>query len=217
MLETSKVDAINYISKAIEKVADAKTLVFVSGGSSAKITAAALAKVDASKQKNIVVMLADERYVKYDSAESNGLLLKQLGVQNLCNQFIEILSQNTDSADILIKKFNNNLRQQISEVANVIAIFGVGTNNHIAGIFPESVAATSGEELAVYYKAEDFERITITPAVFQKINFGFVYAEGKSKQSAIQTLKQKYDIISHPSQLIKQCVKHEIFYNKEGL
>lgn len=214
MIFVTKQDAINRISTALCDAAQQKTLLLMSGGSSAPISVAALKMLNETAQQNVTVILTDERYVAYDSINSNAKVLKDLDVTENCAKFIEILSSSNDSADLVTDQFGQNLSLQLQEVRNVVAVFGSGTNNHIAGIFPKSLSAKTYERPVICYRAPDFERITITPAVFSKINTAFMYDEGIIKDAAIHSIEQNYDSAKYPSQLLKKCDSWEILFNK---
>lgn len=210
----TKQTASDLVAKAIENAAkNGQILLLLSGGSSAAIGVGALKILPASTQQNITVMLADERYVPYNSASSNSFLLKGLNINDYCSKFIEVLDEhNNDSIDVT-EMFRQNLARQMYKANSLIAVFGVGTDNHIAGILPETVAATSADEFALYYETPQFERITISPNVFSKIDGAFLYAEGPSKEAAARAVAETHDPVTHPSQLIKLCKNWHIMYN----
>lgn len=214
---TNKSQAAQHIASVLYLVANQKTLLLLSGGSSDDISVKALAQVPNNLLKNITVMLTDERYVAYDSADSNARLLKALGVEKYCESFIEILTHNNDEIGIVTDTFRSNLANQLASAKNVIAVLGVGTNNHTAGIMPNSVSSTTNEPIAMHYKYTDFERITIAPTFFKQINVALLYAEGVEKEKAVQTIEKDLNYIEYPSQLIKQCQNWQVVYNREKL
>lgn len=214
---TTQSEAVEYISTTLKSVAKDLTLFLVSGGSSAKTAVAALQCLDNKLSKNITVMLADERYLPYNSPDSNAKILKDLGIVENCGKFIEILSPDNSSAKDVTGKYREQLARYMLDAKTMIALFGIGTDNHIAGILPDTVAARSKETLTVHYTTPIFERISIAPDVFGKITEGFIYAEGPDKESAIRAIEQEFDSISHPAQLIKRCASWHVLYNKEGI
>lgn len=209
--------ATNTVADSIDKAANDPTLVLLSGGSSAAVGVGALSKIAPAKRQNITVMLADERFVPYNSADSNANLLKSLKITDYCGKFIEILDEHNSGSIDVTETFRQNLAREILQTNGVIAVFGIGSDNHIAGILPNTVAATSDDEFTLYYETPKFKRITISPNVFSKIDTAFLYAEGADKEAAIMALAEDHDSATHPSQLIKQCKNWQIMYNKEKL
>lgn len=209
--------ATNTVADSIDRAASEPTLVLLSGGSSAVVGAGALSKLDPAKYHNITVMLADERFVQYNSADSNAYLLKSLKITDYCSKFIETLDKNNSDANDVTETFRQNLTRLVAQANSVIAVFGIGADNHIAGILPNTVAATSSDEFALYYETPKFKRITISPNVFSKIDTAFLYAEGAEKEAAIMALDVDHDSVTYPSQLIKQSKQWQVMYNKENL
>ena len=214
MTSCTKQDAAQIIASAIN-TASGRILVLLSGGSSAEVGVRALAILDKIKQQQITVALADERYVPYGAIDSNATLLKKFEVQQYCQAFIEVLQPSNETLEITAKQYQSVLQEQLQIADTIIAVFGVGTDNHTAGILPGSAAITAKTIIAAYDSAA-FKRITITPEVFTHISTAFVYAEGESKQAAAQAIAETHDIASHPSQLIKQAQSWQVLFNKEN-
>lgn len=217
MTYCTKNEAAKIIASQIELIASNKILVLLSGGSSAAVGVAALALVDQNILPNISVMLADERYVSYGSTESNATLLKQLGIATICQNFTEVLSSDNLSRLEVTASFTNNLKLACQNNDTIVAVYGVGYDNHIAGILPNSNAANSLADYACDYVSDQFERITISPKFFNNIDVAYIYAEGSQKAQAVQTIEQDHDVINFPSQLIKKAKKWQLLYNKENV
>lgn len=213
----NRAEAIQEISKAINGLANKKLLILLSGGSSAGVGVGVLAVIEERLRQNITVMLADERFVDYDSPDSNGKLLRDLGVSNYCDKFIDTLQSGSQTLLETVSIFRSNISLYTKQSDHIVAIFGVGSDNHIAGILPNSIAADSKDLLAVSYETEKFTRITISPKFFDNITNAYIYAEGKDKQEAIDAIEKEYDHLSHPSQLVKKCSEWDVLFNKEKL
>lgn len=209
--------AINTVAASIEKAANEPTLLLLSGGSSAAVGVGALSKLDPAKRHNVTAMLADERFVPYNSADSNANLLKKLKITDYCGKFIEILGENNNDAVDVTEIYAQNLAHEITQANNVIAVFGIGVDNHIAGILPNTVATITNDEYALYYETPKFKRITINPNVFSKIDTAFLYAEGADKEAAVMKIAEYHDPVMYPSQLIKRSKHWQVMYNKEKL
>lgn len=213
----TKAEAVNEISKAINILASQQTLVLLSGGSSAEVGVGALANVDKSLRSNITVMLADERFVNYDSPDSNANLLRKLGISRYCKEFIETIKPTGGTLEETVSLFHDNASHFADTSKHVVAVFGVGTDNHIAGILPNSLATKPTDLLVFGYETEKFTRITIGPKFFGNITNAYIYAEGNDKQEVINAINKDENYITHPSQLIKHCRNWNILFNKEKL
>lgn len=210
--------ASGLVARGIESIAKSdEILVLLSGGSSAAVGVGALEMLPASIQQNITVMLADERYVPYNSTDSNAQLLRSMNVQKYCRQFIETLTPDNQPQQQVTARYANSLARFKANNVPTVALLGIGTDNHTAGILPNTIAAKSNEPYALYYETENFKRITITPPYFTNIKMAYVYAEGTDKLAAVNNISGQYDAINYPSQLVKKCQKYNVLYNKGEL
>jgi 6-phosphogluconolactonase/glucosamine-6-phosphate isomerase/deaminase len=209
--------AAQTIAGLLAEIAQEKTIILLSGGSSAAIGVNALKFLGADLQHNITVLLADERYVDYDSEDSNANLLKKYGLSQNCGQFIEVLSADGLSRQDTAQQFWQNLAAVMKDNKHIVAVLGVGPDNHTAGILPNTDAAKSISDGVIEYATDMFERITIAPNFFKNIDYAFVYAEGTDKEAAIQAIEQDFDVVSHPSQLVKKAKNWQLLFNKEKI
>jgi 6-phosphogluconolactonase len=86
-----------------------------------------------------------------------------------------------------------------------IAIFGVGEDGHIASLFPEnpSIHESSKFVMPTIGPKAPFQRITITPLFFKKINKIFILANGASKSTVLRrALEDPYNIYEYPVRLL---------------
>jgi 6-phosphogluconolactonase len=217
MQNVTKTEAVAIISSALKENEGKKILYLLSGGSSAYIGVQALALVEESKRKNIVVALVDERFVPYDSPDSNAKLLKDLGILNYASNFIEILAGDSVTDRTLVaQRYQQKLLDAQADVDLVIAVLGVGSDNHTAGILP-GINFDNNSVAVVDYSSEKFERISISPSFFDSIDILFAYIEGEEKEAAVNELQVIHDSVDYPAQLIKKAKQYEILYNKEKI
>ena len=205
------------IADCIIENCSGKTIVLLSGGSSAKVGIKVLQLLPQEVLDEITVSLTDERFVPFDSDDSNWKLLSSLGLNEIAVQKIAVLGQNSDTREQVSADFLKALTDAHAEAQFVVAIFGIGSDNHIAGILPGTEAAKTNDRIVADYATDKFERITITPPFFSAIDFAFLYAEGAEKASAVQLLQSSLDPINYPAQLLKETNHWEILYNKEAL
>jgi len=217
MTHCTQSDAAQTIAATLADFAQEKTMVLLSGGSSAQVGVESLRRLAAEARANCTVLLADERYVPYDTADSNAKLLKDLGVMNCANQFIETVQPSALDRRATAELFEQNLQSAMDSNNHIVAVLGVGPDNHTAGILPNTEAATSQAALVVDYQTELFERISIAPAFFENIDYAYVYAAGHDKLLAVAAIEEQHDAISHPSQLIKNAKQYNILFNEENI
>ena len=217
MQNVSKREAVEIVASALRDNGDRKILYLLSGGSSAVIGVKALSGLDEQVRNNIAVALVDERFVSYDSTDSNAKLLKDIGILNYTPNFIEVLEAES-SSDRAMTAYNYQQKllqaQKKSEI--IIAILGIGSDNHTAGILP-GINIDNNNEIIVNYSSDKFERISISPSFFGSIDLLYAYVEGEEKEAAIDKFSEVLDPVDYPSQLIKKAKQYEILYNKEKI
>jgi 6-phosphogluconolactonase/glucosamine-6-phosphate isomerase/deaminase len=126
--------------------------------------------------------------------------------------YYPVLTEETLSLDACALRYETVLQTLVQTHARTIAIFGIGADDHIAGMLPESVAVREKSRLVVGYEAGTFIRITITPPFFSFIHTAYVYAQGEGKLSAVKRLADVYDVSTHPDQLLKCVPAYTVFY-----
>jgi 6-phosphogluconolactonase/glucosamine-6-phosphate isomerase/deaminase len=206
-----------HIADTITKNCTGPTLLLLSGGSSAKIAVKALQLLTPEVLNNITVSLSDERYVDATNPNSNWNLLESLGLNVISVKKLPVLKTPLETREATATSFSQALAAAQAESQFTVTILGIGTDNHTAGILPNTVAAHSTEPIVTHYETDAFERITITPAFFNSIDYAFLYAEGTDKKTAVELLNSELDPISYPSQLIKRTKSYEVLYNEEAL
>ena len=144
-------------------------------------------------------------------------LLKDIGILNYTPNFIEVLEAES-SSDRAMTAYNYQQKllqaQKKSEI--IIAILGIGSDNHTAGILP-GINIDNNNEIIVNYSSDKFERISISPSFFGSIDLLYAYVEGEEKEAAIDKFSEVLDPVDYPSQLIKKAKQYEILYNKEKI
>lgn len=205
-----------HIADYLSANATQKTIILLSGGSSAKVGVKALELLSPEILPSIVISQADERYVPLDSSDLNANLLRSLGLSSVQAPFQPIVADGRQSRDEAALAFSGTLQGWVDKGAQFVAILGLGTDNHTAGILPNTTAAHDNSQLVVSYATDAFERITIGPAFFSNISYAFLYAEGTEKASAVSLLAGELDTRQYPAQLIKKTGGYEVLYNEEA-
>lgn len=165
-------------------------------------------------QLRLTISLTDERYGPVGHGDSNWHAIDECRPLLPGAQFYPVLTG--VSVDETTRQFaeflDGSLRRGI-----VIGLFGVGIDGHISGIKPSSPACSS-REYASSYEANDFIRITTTPALLRKLSLGIVAASGEDKAAIITQLQQGgTNPLWLPAEYIKQANDYEIVYESEEL
>jgi len=217
MQNVTKTEAERIIAEDIKNSSRKRILYLLSGGSSASVGVAALGILGESVRKKISVAMIDERFVPYDSEDSNAYLLKKLGILDFISVFDEVLENNSGSdRNKVAQNYENKLANALENSDYIIAVLGIGADNHTAGILP-GINFNDSNNLVVNYSSDTFERISISPHFFSSIDMLFVYVEGDEKESAVMAVSEVHDSVDYPSQLIKNAKQYEILYNKGKL
>jgi len=217
MQNVTKTEAERIIAEDIKNSSRKRILYLLSGGSSASVGVAALGILGESVRKKISVAMIDERFVPYDSEDSNAYLLKKLGILDFVSVFDEVLENNSGSdRNKVAQNYENKLANTLENSDYIIAVLGIGADNHTAGILP-GINFNDSNNLVVNYSSDTFERISISPHFFSSIDMLFVYVEGDEKESAVMAVSEVHDSVDYPSQLIKNAKQYEILYNKGKL
>ncbi len=191
-----------------------RVLLFTTGGSSIPMQILVSQKINNVSDGKLVVTLTDERYGEDNHRDSNWFKLINGGfvsngakmVPILCNKNIK------ETTDIFIQ----NLEKELNESDYKIGMFGIGADAHTSGILPQSVAVNS-DELACYYDAPPFLRVTITPKTILKLDVAFVYAMGDSKWPVVESMKEDLSVIEKPAQILKQVPLLKIYTDRKEI
>ena len=188
------------IGDNLEKLKNESVLLFVSGGSCLDV----LPDIVNENFNNITIAVLDERFDQ--SNENNNFeqlnalpwsknFLKNGGV------FISTKTLKDDTQQKLADRFQAEISKWINENKDgkMIALFGMGSDGHTAGIFPERENVKwfhdlfDGNEIIASYDAtgknQFTRRITTTNILFEKLEIGFAYIIGQEKKKALLDFK----------------------------
>lgn len=174
---------VEYIYERLSR--DSSMLLLVSGGSNIQ------AAVEVQRQllkrtslEKLIVGLIDERYGPKYHKNSNWQQLKDAGWNENVGKMLEVLE---DTSTILLDTAETYDRA-LMDVHNIcdetVAIFGIGSDGHTAGILPHSPIVDS-KKMVDCFTGPDYERISITPTFMSHIDHGVVAAFGENKKEAL--------------------------------
>lgn len=187
-----------------------RVLWLVPGGSNIPLSVKVMDQIPDDLTKNLVMMLTDERFGPVDHKDSNLRQLAEAGFDNKQAIFVPTLVAGKYLEETVT--YYDGVFNDMTRVADtVIAQFGIGPDGHIAGIKPHSPAVTD-KALAAGYKAEDFTRITLTPAALIQASAAYAFVYGDSKLDALEKLKNEgLSLEDEPAQLLKLIPKSFVY------
>lgn len=185
----------------------------VPGGSNIAFSVGAMNLVDETLSRKLVILQTDERYVKVDSPHNNWHQLKKAGFDKKLAKAYPIIKNNSESIEDVANRYSKTFNQEFDKSDYVIGQFGVGSDGHIAGIKPSSIAVNN-TMLASEYEAEDYKRITMTLSAIRLVDEAIVIAKGADKHHVFEILAGEIapplDVM--PSAILKQ-ISNCTFYN----
>lgn len=210
-IEISANDIANTIIEQLK--AKKRVLWLLSGGSSIPIAIKASQILKDYDLSNLSVTLTDERYGEVGHKDENWQQLLDGGLDlpraNLYRPLIgESIQKTTDL-------FNNWLLKSLNEADYKIGIFGLGEDGHTAGIKPGSKAVKS-TDLATFFTADDFKRITIGFVAISRLDKVFIQASGINKRNIIHALLYyNMPLDDQPSQILNTISDATLYTNNK--
>ncbi|HCM51948.1 TPA: hypothetical protein DIS56_02330 [Candidatus Saccharibacteria bacterium] len=200
------------ISKHLEK--GGEVLWLLSGGSFIPVQVEVAKQLNGTNLSGLTVTLTDERYGPVGHPDSNWQKLLNAGFSLSGAQLRPVL-ENKDLVQTT-GDFTAYLKSEFANSDYKIACIGIGTDGHVLGVKAES-AGVNSPEVAISYRAEDFERITMTLAALKLLNEAVVYMVGDDKHELIrQIAEEDVEPIQQPGQAIKTVKKVTVYNDYKG-
>lgn len=162
------------------------------GGSTPKMIYHALAERPI-EWTNVWVFLTDERYVDAQDPESNFGMIKRnlVDIAHLAPE--QIIAPNTSlPLDGCVAAYDESLRQLFSTKGEPdVSVLGMGTDGHVASLFPPLPEDAFGGALVLRTFTESFavrDRITVTMPVLLRAEHHFVFLKGEEKKQMWETV-----------------------------
>jgi len=186
-----------------------RVLWLVCGGSNIQASAKIMDGLEDDLTKNLAILLTDERYGEVGHPDSNARQLQEAGFQ--AKQAIFVPTLTGLSLEETTARYDQVMQHAIEHADIVIAQFGIGTDGHIAGLLPHSVATTSTDWVTAY-EAPPFTRITMTFKAMKHIHVAVAMAFGEDKQLALERLRDEtLPLVEQPSQILKELPEAYVF------
>ncbi len=218
ILTTGWEDGIADLNKRIvSQLATGRNVLWlVSGGSNIKASVTIMNNIPAELTKQLSVMLIDERFGEVGHKDSNWAQLLKAGFDAQNAQMLPVLKAGL-SLEQTARRYNKLCDWAIADADCIFAQLGIGDDGHIAGILPNSAAATEQVKLAVGYTSDDYDRLTLTFPALKSINAIYAFAFGNTKHQALTTLQSKeLDMAVQPAQILKQVAEAYLYNDQTG-
>lgn len=207
---TTKDVATRLLEKIAGEVEAGRRVLLLVPGGSAQMVFPDLFPALMPYAQSLTVSLTDERYGQPGHVDSNwNGVLPYLGELDA-----RPVLENAPIEDTT-KRYAERLWSAATDPSvSIIALFGMGADGHIAGITPHSPACES-TEMAVYFTGDDYERITMTTALFPYVDYAVLYTAGAEKQTVLARLSDASDMAELPVLSLFQAKSYNIIY--EGM
>lgn len=184
------------ISIDLSRWKDEQILLLLSGGSALKV----LDSIETEDWQRITLFFLDERY-DVDNENSNFAQLEKMPwfekVTKRGCRYVDSRVKKDESLELFGDRLENDLQNWLTENPNgkKIAVFGMGADGHVAGIFPysENPALFSelfeGDRLVAVHNVQGKNpyslRATMTFSLFYSIDKSYAYICGNEKRDAL--------------------------------
>ena len=209
--------AAQHLATTIKTHLDAgeHVLWFLSGGSGIEVVLETDKLLAGTDLTNLSVTLSDERFGNIGHPDENWQLLLDGGLSLTgATLYRPLINQ---ECQITTDEFGAWVMQVMSVADYAIGLFGIGVDGHTAGIKPHS-PATETSAWASCFKADDFERITISPLAISHLNEAIIQASGQSKQPVLHDLLHaSVDVVDQPMHILKSVPKSTLYTNIKDL
>lgn len=164
----------------------------VPGGSNVPVSATASRLLDQSLTDKLTIMQTDERFVSLGSPDCNWLQLHEAGFVVGQARAYPMLTSDSQDLQATAAAYAEIVEREFDRADCIFGQFGFGADGHIAGIKPNSVAATS-EALVAGYQADDFTRLTLTFKALRRVTIAKAFAYGEAKRPVVEKLSDATD------------------------
>jgi 6-phosphogluconolactonase/glucosamine-6-phosphate isomerase/deaminase len=204
------------LSKKIKKRLEngERVLWLVSGGSTVSIARQAAELLSGVNLEKLTVGLADERYGQPGHKDSNWQKLLESGFGLEGASLMPVL--NGQPPEVTAKQYGKQLDRALEAAGYSLALLGMGSDGHTAGIMPDSPAIAARSSV-ITYKYRDFQRVTLTVRALSRLSEVILHAVGKDKQAALKDLGSKsLSVQVQPAQLIKRIPRWTVYNDVVG-
>lgn len=207
--------AIDYIVKTLRQHLEAgeRVLWLVTGGSSIALEAVMSHKLSGVPLDKLSVTLTDERPGPVGHADSNLKQLADAGFKLPGATVQPVLTGAGSAAEAAA--LDRWLAGQLDSANFRFAVFSVGSDGHIAGI-PAADSQTPKGALYASYDKPNFRRLSVTPAVFGRLDEAVVFITGDAKQEQFERFETDLPVSQQAAQAAKAAPNLIVFNSFKG-
>lgn len=213
---TSPDSVVNYLHSLVLKHLKKGEKVFwlVAGGSSIDIAVQIADRLtDAPNLPNLAITLTDERYGPRGHKDSNWQQLQDKGFSLPGARLLPVLDGS--ALEVNARHYAGMLAEEIANADFSVALAGMGADGHIFGIKPGSPSVNSRSGV-IGYTSDDYQRLTPTIILLDKLDETVLYAVGAKKHSQLDNLAKNLPPSEQPAQLLKRMASVTIYNDWKG-
>ena len=170
-----------------ESIADnGQAILGLSGGSTPKVIYEALGMSDTDWSK-VTLFLVDDRYIPADADGSNQKLVRETLLKNANIPEENLIFPNTTlPIEECVTDYETRLAMTILQGIPHSVTLGLGSDGHIASLFPPLSEAAYGDRLVLHTETDQFDvhdRISTTMAVIGSANRKVFFLKGAEKKA----------------------------------
>ena len=205
---------VRYLSDVIGSHLEAgeRVLWQLSGGSAIAIEVAVARALRDAPLEHLTVTLTDERPGPVGHPDSNWFQLGRAGFKLPGAKLLPVLTGAGTEADTAA--FADVLAHALASGGYHLGLFGIGPDGHTAGLPAQN--APDHVELAAYYEAGPFRRISSTPATIARLDEAVVFVMGEAKHPQLDRLSKNLPVTEQSAQVLKQVPKITVFNDYKG-
>lgn len=187
----------NFINESTDFIAhvcrnsDGIVRIGLSGGSTPKSIYKEFSRREDIKLEKVKFFQVDERYVPKFNENSNYDMIYHNLIERLNHRIIGFYYFDTS---LSIRKCINKYEKDLNEIKKRsfdLVILGIGTDGHVASLFPHSKALKEEKRLAIHTTTDEFEvkdRLTISLPIIMESRKILVLLSGKKKEKILNEI-----------------------------
>lgn len=178
--------------------ADGVCVIGLSGGSTPGPVYAKLGEAEDIDWKNVHVFLIDDRCVAPEDRESNQRIVREtlLVSANIPSENI-VFPETGTPLPASANEYDAMLRELLKFRSADVVVLGMGSDGHIASLFPQDRAAIDeAERFAIHTTTERFavhDRITVTIPVLRSATHKLILLSGDEKLAVFEEMQHSED------------------------
>ncbi|HEV8433764.1 MAG TPA: 6-phosphogluconolactonase [Thermoanaerobaculia bacterium] len=171
-------------------------VIALSGGSTPVPVYEILGRDDALRERRVIWVVVDERYVPEDDTQSNSAMIRRtLFARGIApaHRFLRFKTELNDP-EATAREFEREWHDLGIEKLDAV-VLGIGDDGHTASLFPGTDALNVEDRIAtpVFVEKLDMWRVTITKPVIRAASLRMVEAAGEPKRDVLRAIREGAD------------------------